>query len=163
MTSRPETRYPVLFVCTGNVFRSLAAEQALKARLRSQESYMISSAGIDAKPQEVHAWVRTRLHEKGGDVSHHVPRQLTQEMVNSTEFIVAMGRNHQTFIRERFGREVPLFNEICFGRNEPILDIHEVMPEWQSDLVQAQAYISSVIDIIWESVPSLFPHLPPPR
>lgn len=163
MNSRPELRYPVLFICTGNVFRSLAAEQALKVRLRSHEFYAISSAGIDAKPQEVHAWVRMKLHEKGGDVSHHVPRQLTEEMVKSTEFIVAMGRNHQAFIRERFGRDVPLFNEICFGRNESILDVHEAIPEWENDLVRAQDYVSSVIDTIWESIPSLSVHLPPPR
>ena len=41
----------VLFVCTGNIFRSVTAEYALKARLDPGTSCVVSSAGIDAKPQ----------------------------------------------------------------------------------------------------------------
>ena len=51
----------ILFVCTGNIFRSVTAEYALKSRLGAGTSCVVSSAGIDAKPQSVHAWVLTRL------------------------------------------------------------------------------------------------------
>jgi Protein-tyrosine-phosphatase len=44
----------VLFVCTGNIFRSVTAEYALKARLGLDTSHVISSAGID-REASVHA------------------------------------------------------------------------------------------------------------
>ncbi|HEX9156108.1 MAG TPA: low molecular weight phosphatase family protein [Nitrospira sp.] len=154
---RPQS---VLFVCTGNIFRSLAAEQALKATLGSRASFLVGSAGIDAKPQVVHEWVQTRLRLKGADPSAHVQRQLTREMILATDLVIAMGCNHQAFIRERFGRDVPLFNQVCFGRDEPIEDVHEVMPAWEQNLEQARAYVWSVIDRIWEATPALIQRLP---
>ena len=163
MKSAPFMRHSILFVCSGNVFRSLAAEQALKTHLRAPSSSSILSAGTDAKPVAVHEWVRRRIHEKGGDVSHHVPRLLTQEMVESSDLVIAMGRNHKLYIRERFGREAPLFNQVCFGCDEPILDLHEVFPDWEQDLDRAHSYVCSVIDSIWESVPNMFERLTPIR
>ena len=44
----------ILFVCSGNIFRSLVAEYALKAHLGSRARYLIGSAGIEASPQEIH-------------------------------------------------------------------------------------------------------------
>ena len=41
----------VLFVCTGNIFRSVTAEYALKARQGDGMRCIVGSAGIDAKPQ----------------------------------------------------------------------------------------------------------------
>lgn len=153
----------VLFVCTGNIFRSLVAEQALKMILGGQSSCLVGSAGIDAKPQAVHEWVQTRLSLKGADITEHVQRQLTQEMIEKTDLVIAMGHNHQAFIRERFERDVPLFNHVCFERDEPILDVHEALPEWEKDIEHARLYVWSVIDRIWEATPSLISRLPTVR
>ncbi|HLZ35027.1 MAG TPA: hypothetical protein VKP13_13510 [Nitrospira sp.] len=151
----------VLFVCTGNVFRSLAAEQALRAMLEVPHHCLVGSAGIDAKPQSVHDWVQTRLRMKGVDPSAHVQRQVTRELVQAADLVIAMGRNHQAFIREQFGRDAPLFNQVCFDRDEPIQDVHEIMPAWEEDPARARAYVWSVIDRIWEATPSLISRLPP--
>lgn len=149
----------VLFVCTGNIFRSVTAEYALKARLGPGTSHVVSSAGIDAKPQAMHAWVQARLREKGADLTTHVPRQLTKELVEGADLVLAMGRNHQVFIREQFGRDVPLFNQFCFGHDQPILDLHEVIPDWETDHERAAAYVCSVIDSIWAAASTLLPRL----
>lgn len=149
----------VLFVCTGNIFRSVTAEYALKARLGPDTSCVVSSAGIDAKPQSMHAWVQARLCEKGADLTTHVPRQLTKELVEAADLIIAMGRNHQAFVREQFGRDIPLFNQVCLGHDQPILDLHEVMPNWESDPAQARFYVCSVIDVIWATAPALLSRL----
>ena len=149
----------VLFVCTGNIFRSVTAEYALKARLAPDTSCVVSSAGIDAKPQSMHAWVQARLCEKGADLTTHVPRQLTKELVQAADLIIAMGRNHQAFVREQFGRDIPLFNQVCLGHDQPILDLHEVMPNWESDPAQARSYVCSVIDVIWATAPALLSRL----
>ena len=149
----------VLFVCTGNIFRSLAAEHALKALLRNQRLVTIGSAGVEAKPQPVHEWVQIKLRSKGADPSFHVQRQVTREMVEAADLVIAMGRNHQKFLREQCGRDVPLFNQLCCERDEPILDVHEMMPDWEKDLALARAYVWSVIDSIWDRTPALIERL----
>jgi protein-tyrosine phosphatase len=149
----------VLFVCTGNIFRSVAAEYALKAGLGVGASCVVSSAGIDVKPQSVHAWVHARLREKGADLTTHVQRQLTRELVDAADLVIAMGRDHQVFIREQFGRDAPLFNQVCLGHDQPILDVHEAIPGWETDTERARAYVYTVIDVIWATAPALLSHL----
>ena len=149
----------VLFVCTGNIFRSVTAEYALKARLGPGTSCVIGSAGIDAKPQSMHAWVQARLLEKGVDLTTHVPRQLTKELIEAADLVIAMGRNHQAFVREQYGRDIPLFNQVCLGHDQPILDLHEVMPNLERDPEQARSYVYSVIDVIWATAPALLARL----
>lgn len=149
----------VLFVCTANIFRSVTAEYALKIKLGAHRSCIVSSAGIDAKPQPMHEWVQGRLREKGADPTTHVQRQLTRELVKAADLVLAMGRDHQAYIREQFGRDVPLFNQVCLGHDKPVLDLHEVMPEWKRDPERARAYVWSVIDMIWATAPALLPRL----
>jgi len=149
----------VLFVCTGNIFRSVAAEYALKAGLGIGTSCVVSSAGIAVKPQSVHEWVHARLREKGADSTTHVQRQLTRELVEAADLVIAMGRDHQVFVREQFGRDVPLFNQVCLGHDQPILDVHEAIPGWETDPERARAYVWSVIDVIWATAPALLSHL----
>jgi protein-tyrosine phosphatase len=149
----------VLFVCTGNIFRSVAAEYALKARLDASTSCVVRSAGIDARAQSMHEWVLARLREKGADPTSHVQRQLTEELVEAADLVIAMGRNHQAFIREEYGHDVPLFNQICLGHDKPILDLHEAIPDWETDPERARAYVCSVIDAIWATAPALLSRL----
>ncbi|TMH71623.1 MAG: low molecular weight phosphotyrosine protein phosphatase, partial [Betaproteobacteria bacterium] len=40
----------VLFVCTGNIFRSLTAEYALRRELGAQSAVAVASAGIHDYP-----------------------------------------------------------------------------------------------------------------
>lgn len=143
----------VLFVCTGNIFRSLVAEYALKMIIGEQSSYLVGSAGIEAKPQMVHEWVQTKLKLKGADASGHVQRQLNRELIEKSDLIVAMASDHQAFIREYFGRDVPLFSRVCFERDESILDVHEALPEWEENVERARLYVWSVIDQIWDAMP----------
>ena len=150
----------ILFICTGNVFRSVTAEYALKARLGPEMRLIVGSAGIEARPQSLHPMIIEYLRAKGADPSAHVQRKLTRELLESVDLAVAMGLDHREFIREQFGRNVPLFNQVCFEREEPVLDVHEVMPDWASDMDAARAYVQSVVDHIWEATPVLLARLP---
>lgn len=152
--------HSLLFVCTGNVFRSMAAEYAVRAQLCPQSSYRVESAGIKVKPQPIHPIISNRLIKKGADPSPHVPRMLTRELIDRADLVIAMGRDHREFIQKQFGSKVPLFNEVAFGEDKPILDLHEALPDWERDIVEARAYVESVIDHIWESVPALMARLP---
>lgn len=139
----------VLFVCTGNIFRSLTAEYALKQHLGSQRGDFVGSAGIEATPQLIHPFVRALLLERGADPAGHIQRKLTQSL-----------RDHQEALRRSFGLAVPLFNQICFGRDEPILDVHEALPDWKQNDAQARAYVRSVVDHIYDAMPHLAARLP---
>jgi len=121
---------------------------------------LVGSAGIEAKPQSLHPLIIEYLRAKGADPSAHVQRKLTRELLESVELAVAMGFDHRDFIREQFGRDVPLFNQVCFEKEEPVLDVHEAMPDWQSNMDEARAYVQSVVDHIWEATPALLARLP---
>ncbi len=159
----------ILFVCTGNVFRSMAAEYALRAQQDQRSPYQVESAGIDAKPQKIHPVILNRLRLKGVDPSAHIPRILTTELTRRSDLIIAMGLGHREFIHTTFRLKVPLFNEVAFGEDSPILDLHEALPNWERDMVEARAYVESVIDHIWNSIPALiaglsrFSEQSPPR
>jgi hypothetical protein len=71
-----------------------------------------------------------------------------------------MGLNHRTFIRHVYGRETLLFNQVCYQREEPILDVGEAIPNWRENLPAARDYTLSVIDYIWEAMPILQERLP---
>ena len=149
----------ILFVCSGNIFRSLVAEYALKAQLGLRAGYLIGSAGIEASSQEIHPEVLAGLLEKGVDPSRHRQRKLTCDLIEATTVVIAMGRNHQEWIRGEFGREVPLFNHLCYGIDQPILDVHEIIPDWRDQPDQSRDYLQFVINHIWAGVPQLLDHL----
>ena len=150
----------ILFVCTGNIFRSMVAEYAVRTQFGSVSQYLVESAAIEAKPQTIHPVIRARLIQKGADPSAHVQRTLTQEVIERIDLIIAMGQDHREFIQRRFGRTVPLFNEVSFGRETPILDLHEALPNWEHDLGRAREYVESVVDHIWDAAPALVARLP---
>lgn len=150
----------ILFVCTGNIFRSLAAEYALKQYLGLQGLYCVGSAGIEAKPQSIHPIVRARLLERGADPAGHVQRKLTKSLLDQADCVVAMGRDHQESVQRVFGLSIPLFNQLCFDRDEPILDLHEALPTWEQDVELAQAYVRSVVDHICDAIPHFSARLP---
>lgn len=149
----------ILFVCTGNVFRSMAAEYALRAQLGQTSGYHVNSAGIEAKSQKIHPVILNRLRLKGTDASAHVPQILTKELIQRSDLVIAMGLGHREFIQAKFGVNAPLFNEIAFGEDSPILDLHEALPNWERDILEAREYVESVIDHIWDSTPALMTRL----
>jgi protein-tyrosine phosphatase len=144
----------ILFICTGNIFRSMVAEYALRAALGPSSSVVVGSAGIAAEPQAMHPMVRDRLLAKGIDPSAHVQRKLTRDLLQAVDLPVAMGLDHRSFIREQFDLDVLLFNEICYQREESVQDVHEAIPDWHLDLDRARAYALSVVDYIWDATPA---------
>ena len=126
----------VLFVCTGNIFRSVTAEYALKARLGSDMSHVISSAGIDVKPQSMHAWVQARLREKGADLTTHIPRRLTWSKVPTSS--LQWGETTSSSFENNLGATF-----LCLIRSVSV----------------TISRLCSVIDIIWATAPALLSRL----
>lgn len=131
----------------------MTAEYALKAALGGTPPYRVSSAGTEAIPQGMVPFVVERLRQRGFDPSAHRQRRLTTEIMAQTDLAVAMGLDHQSFLRRHFDYEAPLFNQICFGKAEPILDIWEAVPNYLHDYTAVAAYGISVVDYICEAMP----------
>ncbi len=53
----------------------------------------------------------------------------------------------------------PLFNDICHGRSEPLLDVWEAIPTWETDLDAARHYAFQVMEYIWAYIPCLLQNL----
>lgn len=104
--------------------------------------------------------IRDRLMERGIDCSGHVQRRLTHAMLAEADLVVAMGLDHREFIRRVFRREVPLFNEVCFRREEPVLDLHEAVPDWSRNPDAGRQYVLRVVDYLWEAMPTFIARLP---
>lgn len=150
----------IRFICTGNIFRSLTAEYALKQYLGPQGAHCIGSAGIETKPQSIYLIVRARLLEHGADPAWHIQRKLTQSLLEEVDCVVAMARDHQEAVQRLFGRSIPLFNQACFARGEPMLDLHEALPTREQGVEVAQAYAVSVVDHVCDAIPRCAARLP---
>lgn len=137
----------VLFVCTGNIFRSVSAERLMRRDLEAgaESLHKAFSAGTEAWPQEMIWFVRDEILQLGGNPEGHIQRRVDQEIIDSADLVVAMGLDHQDFLKEAFGLKVPLFNEVCGLGPVPMPDIWETVPKWEEDLVASEEYARSVI------------------
>ncbi len=140
----------ILFVCSGNRFRSLSADLALKSVLPPGSAIRVSSAGTIALPTDpVHEDVIDRLKAWDADCSTHTPRRLTREILEAADLVVAMGTDHQEFIEHNFGKRVPLYLEIACGRAEGLPDNWEVIPDYEDKPDENRAYLHQTVDLIF--------------
>jgi len=149
------TRPRILFVCTGNVFRSLTAERALRASLGHSSHVTVASAGTADIPCVVHPFVREYLLAKGFDVRQHRRRTLTPTMLEGCA-VIAMSTEHRVALAERFQfRDALLFTEACGLAPEPLPDIDEAVPDYETNQAASEAHIRTIIDRILELTPML--------
>jgi protein-tyrosine phosphatase len=94
----------VLVICTGNICRSPIAEGMLRRALAGRfgaDAPSVDSAGTQgwegsgAQPESVVA-----AGERELDISGHVARLLTPEMINEADLVLAMAGEHRDFVRE---------------------------------------------------------------
>ena len=142
----------VLFVCTGNIFRSMTAEYALRQAL-GEQPVRVGSAGLIDAPHEIVDFVRDYLSARDLDISQHVPTRLQPAMLDDADLVVAMDFAHRDAIETRFGRRMPLFSEVAFGNEAPLLDVYEVVPDWRDNEAAATQYGRSVMDTIFDGMP----------
>ena len=95
----------ILLVCTGNTCRSPMAEAVLRSMLAPRyPEATIGSAGTgawDGAPVSEGAYLVSLEH--GLDLSNHVARLLTREMVEDASLILTMARHHRSRVEELSG------------------------------------------------------------
>lgn len=150
----------VLFVCTGNVFRSMTAEYCLRdyAKKHNMKDLIVSSAGIVAHKEDPRLMTISTLASFGINVNHKQTK-LTKEVFDSCDIAVAMAKNHQEFIKKNFNVDVPLFNEVCFGKKTSVKDLDDVILDWATNDKAANEYVREIVIYIHDSIPSLVKNL----
>jgi protein-tyrosine phosphatase len=145
----------VLFVCTGNIFRSLTAEHALRHVLRERTDVHVSSAGTVDYPHIVRPNVRAYLAAKGFDVSAHCRRTVTGAILGESHLVIAMSTDHRIYLRERFGHAARLFLEACGEAAQALPDIEDVVPDYETNPAAVDAHVRLTIDRILALSPRL--------
>lgn len=156
----------ILFVCTGNVFRSMIAEKCLKEYVKRNkiENFYVDSAGIETTTQKPNHFTVQRLKFYGINTKNHKYKQLTKKLIENNNLIIAMNTNHRSFIQKTFGIKVPLFNEVAYKKHDGILDFHEHDPQIK-DLSnrtkdkEIRKYAYCIVDYIYKSTPNLFKNI----
>ena len=149
----------ILFCCTGNVFRSLTAEHALRRELELRGvALQISSAGTEDRPQLVRPYVRDYLAQQGLDVSAHTRRTLTRSLLDEADLVIAMSLDHRAFIRSQFDYGAPLFLQLCAAAdsgNYELPDVNEAVSDYLTNRPAAEHHMRRTIDRIIELIPRL--------
>ena len=146
----------VLFVCTGNIFRSLAAEYALRDVLGARSDIIVASAGTQDFPHVVNPYVKDYLLARGLDVSRHCRRTLTAQILQEPGPVIAMSTEHRSVLAERFNRRgVLLFTEACGIPGEPLPDVDEAVRDHKTNPIAVGMHIRMIIDRISELTPQL--------
>ena len=137
----------------------MTAEYALKAALGNTPRYPVGSAGIEALPQAMAPEVRDRLLLRGIDASGHRQRKLTAELLDTADLPVAMGLDHREYVQQHFGRALVLFNQVCFDKEEPLLDTWEAVPDFERNAQARRDYIAWVVDYLCASMPEFIANM----
>jgi protein-tyrosine phosphatase len=145
----------ILFVCTGNIFRSLTAEHGLRRALQGRADIQVSSAGTVDFPHVVRPNVRAYLLAKGFDVSRHQRRTLTEAILQESQLVLAMSTEHRAYMRERFGRSAALFLEACGEAADALPDIEEAVLDYRTNPAAVDAHVRATIDRILSLTPKL--------
>lgn len=94
----------VLFVCTGNTCRSVMAEGLMKEMVKVRDDIRVLSAGILAIPGFGPSKNTIEACNKHGiDISKHITRNLTEEMIKESDVVLVMEKIHKDYILDKWG------------------------------------------------------------
>jgi hypothetical protein len=79
--------------------------------------------------------------------------------LHTSDLVIAMSTDHQAFLVDTFRYHAPLFNEVCYGKSKPLLDVWEAVPAWETELAAARHYTFQVMEYIWAFIPCLLQNL----
>jgi len=150
----------ILFVCTGNIFRSMSAEYVARALAPQGIEITATSAGTIAHPEPVYPPVLERLSELGIDATPHMQRRVTPEILKEQDIVIAMSTDHKDILHRRFSTPSHLFFEAAYGETRGFPDLWEVVPDYATNIQASRDYVRKAVDIIHETMPHLLARLP---
>ncbi|MEM4755737.1 MAG: hypothetical protein QW594_01250 [Candidatus Woesearchaeota archaeon] len=157
----PAKQTTILFVCTGNIFRSMSAQYLFEKYTKEHNisNYKASSAGINPIYPGPHPTTIATLQALGITLQH-TPKKLQEQDIAQASLIIAMGFNHQAYIKAVYGIEVPLFLEVAYGQKESVRDVDETIPHWRNNPQATDEHIQKTIYLINDAMPQLISRIP---
>lgn len=151
----------ILFVCNGNIFRSLVAEYCAKDYcIRNRiKDISISSAGIVANPEKVNPVVFNSLSNLNIDATSHRQKKLTAALCGKNDFIIAMARDNKQYLKGKYGVNSTLFNKVCYGRNTSVKDVDGIASNKGKYVKKIDNHIKYVVKYIHYAMPHLFSNI----
>ncbi len=154
--------YKILFVCTGNTFRSFSAAYCFKNFLKRHNisGIEVSSAGIEAKEAVPDQRIIQELKRLNVSTGGYKQKKLTRDLFRKYDLVIAMAKEHQKFIKKNYGSDVPLFLELALGKLESIRDIDaaaidsKVAPEENRRVIER--YIVKVVRLVNSLAPNIY-------
>lgn len=147
----------ILFVCTGNVFRSPSAAFAFKSFLRQKgiKGWKVSSAGLKPEssvdPRVRKLWIKYGVREAGFQT-----QKVTQHLVKTHDIVVAMAQNHYDFLKNQMNHEsVFLFNELAHSQFKSVWDVEDSVRDYRTNRAAVERYLTKTVGYIFKSTPAL--------
>ena len=153
----------ILFVCTGNLFRSVAAQYSFN-KLNKNTNIIAESAGTSAIDNTANPLLEkdliANLKKDHLNVKGHKPRRINKEILEKADLIVAMSKEHKECIKDTFGKESVLFKQVCYGKDESVDDMEDIYPNWKDGHIeQAKEYLRKTIDYLDNSMPKFIENM----
>ncbi len=150
----------IIFICTGNIFRSLTAEFSLRRYLGPNSDVHISSAGTADLPDlSVRDDVSEYLLSKGLNVRQHQRRTLTDKMIAQANIVIPMNNDHQVYLNKKYTSYFPLFTERSGQNPKALPDVDDLFAPEDYYSSEAQNHIYRTIDTIIKLTPDLAKNL----
>jgi len=137
----------VLFICTGNMFRSPIAEAAFRDQLERDglSGWTVSSAGTWAAPGLPPPRETLELARVFGlDLSGHLTRLVDEAMLEAVDLVLVMESNHKEAIEVEFPsarKKIHLLSRVLTGKAYDIPDPISAMDD-------APTILRGLVDLI---------------
>lgn len=118
----------ILFVCSANICRSALCEVVLKQKLKERGiiGVEVDSAGVHDYAGEPRDATMQVYAQKAGYELSGKSKYITQEMLDSADYIICMEHFHFVEVQKRLPyarwNRIRLFNEICFEERSGLPD-----------------------------------------
>jgi len=140
----------------------MSAEYCLKKWLYDNHIHHVGvgSVGIKEHKGTMNKALYRTLLGLGADPSFHEQRIISKKHIVMNDFIIAMAKNHQEYIKSQFNRDVPLFNELAHGRRHSVLDVGDKVIDPLNNPNMVDKYMTKTARYIHASIPKLVQSIP---
>lgn len=145
----------ILFVCTGNEYRSPIAAACFHKLLKMQHSdqgWLISSAGTWTIPNRPVAWeAKQSAILLGLDLRDQRTQVVTNSLLENYDLVLGMEKGH----KEAIGIEFPFMRERIYLLSEMVEGIPFDIPDPHFSLENADRILSEMCDLIQQGFPKI--------
>jgi protein-tyrosine phosphatase len=138
----------ILFVCTGNQYRSPIAAEAFRVQLMQHDreaEWIVNSAGTWTSPGRAPSPEAMELaHLHGLTIDKHRTRLLTANMLREADLVIVMEEGHKESIRAEF----PFAREKVYLLSQAVEGIAYDIPDPAITKAEMHAIIGDLVELI---------------